>query len=231
MHIERYQAMLEEFSKELPKSKFKIIKQLPLLNDDLTNIIYDKHYMVHTNWAARRLAVNKPEKHIDISSILYFVSMLSAFIPTTYCEYKQVEPIFNTPSLTCKKEDMTKLTFESNSIESISSLHVVEHVGMGRYGDILDFFGDDKVIKELIRVTKPNGKIYFVVPVSDEPCIIFNAHRIYSKQMIVDMFEGCKLEEFSFIPMKKDTLIIENATEEDMKGEDYGCGCFIFTKQ
>jgi hypothetical protein len=47
---------------------------------------------------------------------------------------------------------------------SVSCMHVVEHVGLGRYGDPLDANGDLQAIKELKCVLWPGGVLYFVVP-------------------------------------------------------------------
>jgi hypothetical protein len=43
-------------------------------------------------------------------------------------------------------------------------MHVVEHVGLGRYGDPIDANGDAQAIKELKCVLWPGGVLYFVVP-------------------------------------------------------------------
>ena len=38
--------------------------------------------------------------------------------------------------------DITNLPFEKESISNISSLSVIEHIGLGRYGDKIDLFGN-----------------------------------------------------------------------------------------
>jgi len=50
------------------------------------------------------------------------------------------------------KGSILNLPFRNNSIESISSLCVVEHIGLGRYGNVIDPYGSEKAIKELKRV-------------------------------------------------------------------------------
>jgi hypothetical protein len=72
-------------------------------------------------------------------------------------------------------------------------------LGLGRYGDPLDPMADLKAINELKRILSPNGDILFVVPVGKVK-IMFNAHRIYSKQQILDLFEGFSIQEFVLIP-------------------------------
>ncbi|NDC42314.1 MAG: DUF268 domain-containing protein, partial [Chitinophagia bacterium] len=56
------------------------------------------------------------------------------------------------------------LPFESDSIPSLSCMHTIEHVGLGRYGDQLDPQGDLKAIAELKRVVQPGGDLLFVTP-------------------------------------------------------------------
>jgi hypothetical protein len=68
-------------------------------------------------------------------------------------------------------------------------MHVVEHVGLGSYGDSLDPNGDLKAMSELKRVLSINGNLLFVVPVG-KPRVMFNAHRIYSYEQIIECFKG-----------------------------------------
>jgi len=101
-------------------------------------------------------------------------------------------------NLISKQANLTSLPFENNSIESLSCMHTVEHIGLGRYGDKLDPNGDLKAIKELKRVLSVNGNLLFVVPIG-KPKIMFNAHRIYSYNQIINYFNELKLKEFSLV--------------------------------
>ena len=53
----------------------------PCLGDKIKKTPIDQHYIYHPAWAARILSQTKPEEHIDISSILSFGTILSAFVP------------------------------------------------------------------------------------------------------------------------------------------------------
>jgi hypothetical protein len=44
-------------------------------------------------------------------------------------------------------------------------MHVLEHIGLGRYGDPIDSEGDLKVILELKRVLSTDGNFILVVPI------------------------------------------------------------------
>jgi len=185
---------------------------------------YDRVYAYHAGWAARILAELKPEKHIDISSSLYFVALVSAFIPMEFYEYRH--PNLSLKGLQCGVCDLMSLPFPDNSILSLSCMHVVEHIGLGRYGDEIDPNGDLKSIAELKRVLK--GDLLFVVPVGN-PQLQFNVHRVYGYSQVLSYFEDLELVEFALIPDKG--VIIANATESMAKEQNYGCGCFWFRKK
>ena len=123
---------------------------------------------------------------------------------------------------------MLCLPFEDNSIESLSCMHVIEHIGLGRYGDPLDPQGDLKAISELKRVLKPGGQLLFVVPVGSTAKIIFNAHRIYQYQQVAEYFKNLSLVSFALLTEKAD--FINPAGEADIKNLNYGMGCWWFKK-
>jgi SAM-dependent methyltransferase len=169
-----------------------------------------------------------PGEHIDISSLTYFSTLVSAFIPTKFYDFRPAEIILD--NFESKHADITALSFEANSIKSLSCMHVVEHIGLGRYGDPLDVDGDLKAIKELKRVLAVGGNLLFVVPIGGIPKIMFNAHRIYSYEQILSYFSNFELIEFSLIPDTSSEGLILNASSEMADKQNYGCGCFWFKK-
>jgi SAM-dependent methyltransferase len=203
----------------------------PQIKDKTIATGFDRHYVYHTAWAIRKVRDINPKKHIDVSSSLYFCTHISAFFPTEFYDYRPAE-LSGLDGLKSMKGDLMHLPFATDSIESISCMHTIEHIGLGRYGDPIDPNGDVKAIEELKRVVARGGSLLFVTPVG-KPIIEFNAHRIYAYQQIIDMFtkgpNALKLHEFSLIRESKDGLIA-NATKEMADAEHYACGCFWFTK-
>jgi len=188
----------------------------------------EPHYTYHPAWAARVVAEIKPEIHIDISSHLSFCTIVSAFIPVKFYEYRKTNLTLD--NLTSESADLLHLPFENESIQSISCMHVVEHIGLGRYGDTLDPDGDLKAIAELKRVLAIGGSLLLVVPIG-KPAIFFNAHRIYSYEQVMSYFEELDLEEFSLITEDNEKGgLFRHATKEMADQEIYGCGCFWFKK-
>ena len=198
----------------------------PCLFDKTIETGFDRHYIFHTAWAVRILAQIRPEVHVDISSSLYFCSMVSAFIPVRFYDYRPAT--LGLDNLAGERADLLSLPFSDRSVHSISCMHVVEHVGLGRYGEPLGPDSDLKAINELKRVLAAGGNLLFVVPVG-KPRIMFNAHRVYSYDQVRSYFEELSIEEFALIPDDpRDGGLIRNATKQMADVQKYGCGCFWF---
>lgn len=201
----------------------------PCLNDKTKGTGFDRHYIFHPAWAARILSNTRPAYHVDISSTLQFCTIISAFIPVRFYDYRPAE--LELSNLQSASADLLELPFPDNSISSLSCMHVVEHVGLGRYGDPLDPDGDLKAISELKRVLADNGDLLFVVPMGSPSRIMFNAHRIYEYDQIMDYFHDLELKEFTLIPdSAKDGGLVRDACKNLADQQTYGCGCFWFRK-
>jgi hypothetical protein len=198
----------------------------PQLKDNTINTGFEPHYLYHPAWAARILASTQPAKHIDISSTTNFCAMVSAFLPVEFYDYRPAD--IKLSGLTTGHQDLTSLSFQNGSIHSLSCMHTIEHIGLGRYGDPIDYDGDLKAIGELKRVVATNGNLIIVVPIG-KPKIEFNAHRIYAYHQICEYFKPFKLFEFSLVPDDYEARgLITNATEADADAQTWGCGCFWF---
>ena len=197
--------------------------------DATSQTSFDRHYVFHTAWACRVLAESKPAIHVDVSSSLYFVSNASAFVPMEFYDYRPAQ--LGLDGLRCEQGDLTRLHFPDNSVASLSCMHVIEHVGLARYGDPLDYDGDLKAVAEVRRVIAPGGQLLFVVPIGGQARIQFNAHRIYTYRQVLGMFPDFALVEFALIPDDGSPLgLVRHAAEDLSNLQRYGCGCFWLRK-
>jgi hypothetical protein len=208
---------------EIPENE-----NIPCYWDRSVTTPFDRHYIFHTSWAARVVQTINPELHVDISSSLFFSTIVSAFVPIDYYDYRPAK--IDLSNFRSYQGDVTGLPFKNDSISSLSCLHTLEHIGLGRYGDEIDYDGDLKGFSELKRVVSLGGNLIIVVPVG-QPKIAFNAHRIYSYEQIIAIMEGFTLLEFTLLT--DDTNLhgpIENADPSLVAKQQYGCGCFWFKK-
>ena len=225
----------EDFKKYNEGSKLRLITKpaevrnlFPIIDNRTSSVDFDPHYVYHIGWAARILAENRPNNHVDFSSLSHFVTVCSAFLPIKHYDFRRPEFVFD--GLDVGTADLTNLSFEDGALPSVSCMHVVEHIGLGRYGDNVDPEGDWKAIRELQRVTAVGGQLLFVVPVGKER-VMFNAHRVYAYDTIVRAFEQMEIQEFSLISLRGTPRLIRNADPSLVQNEEYGCGCFLFTKK
>jgi hypothetical protein len=231
MHNKQFQTLLQQ--SRSTAVRFRLNKQdAQLYPHDATVITpFDRHYVYHPAWAARVIKSIDPEVHIDISSTLHFCTLLSAFVPVKFYDYRPAPLVLS--DLSSGQADLTALPFQNNSIESLSCMHTVEHIGLGRYGDPIDYDGDVKAMKELSRVLSKNGNLLFVVPVGNTSVIHFNGHRVYHPDIIKQLFhaEGLRLKEFVLIPEdEQDGGLVKDPTAALLEKQTYGCGCFWYTK-
>lgn len=203
----------------------------PIKGEATPKTKFDRHYVYHPAWATRVVKEINPEFHIDISSSLHFCANLSAFIKVKFYDYRPASLILD--GLETHSANLMALPFKTDSVESISCMHTIEHIGLGRYGDKIDPIGDIKAIKELKRVVKPGGSLLIVTPIG-KPRIEYNAHRIYSPSQIVDLVTSEKnysLKEFTFIPQTdEEGGMVRHASLSSADNSYYACGCFWFIK-
>src|SRR5206468_9735067 len=109
------------------------------------------------------IVVNRPDRHVDVGSHNLFANLLSAVVPVIFLDYRPLNGRLR--GLECIGGSILELPFADNSVESLSCLHVAEHIGLGRYGDPLDPEGTKKAARELERVLAKGGNHYFAVPV------------------------------------------------------------------
>jgi SAM-dependent methyltransferase len=197
----------------------------PCLHEKTKTTKFDVHYFYQDIWAFQRIYESKVTHHVDVGSRVDFVGFLSSITKVTFVDIRPIETSLK--NLNSIKGDILSLPFKDNSIQSLSCLHVAEHIGLGRYGDSLDPLGTEKACKELSRVLAKGGNLYFSVPIG-KPKVCFNAHRIHSSEQILKYFNRLKLVEFSGVD--DEGLFRENINIDAFSNSEYACGLFWFKK-
>jgi len=184
------------------------------------------HYFYQDVWALRRLAKLRPTEHHDFGSRLDgFSAQATALCPIYYYDIRQ--PQFEIPNFTFRQASLMCLPLDDQSVLSASCLHVVEHIGLGRYGDEIDPHGTEKALHELVRVLAPAGQLLLSMPVGRER-VEFNAQRIWHPERPVETMRALKLDEFSVISDEDEFFV--NVTPGDFINQRYACGLYLFTR-
>lgn len=186
------------------------------------------HYFHQDLWAARKVHASGVAEHVDVGSrVDGFVAHVAAFTDVVYVDLRPLEAKGH-PHIRARVGTVLALPFDDRAVRSLSCLHVIEHIGLGRYGDPLDPGGSLKALAELQRVVAPGGDLYLGVPVGRER-VCFNAHRVLSPQTVLRAMGELSLVEFSAVDDAGD--LVRDAAPADFERADYSCGLFHFTRR
>lgn len=208
-----------------PATKLLSTNLFPVLNEKTSLTSFDAQYFYHPIWAFNRIIKSNPKEHVDIASDYRFSGYLSNFVKTTFIDIRPIKT--SLINLAIKKGSALALPYKENSISSLSCLHVIEHIGLGRYGDTIDPQGSIKACNEFRRVLKKGGLLYLATPIGREK-ICFNAHRIFNPETIVNYLKPLILIEFSVITDEEKYL--QYVSPKNYTSQNYACGLFIFKK-
>jgi len=215
--------------------EFKMGAPFPCLSDRFAQSGHIRgHYFYQDLLVANLVFQNKPTQHVDVGSrIDGFVAHVAVFRPIEVIDIRPLESKFH--NIRFIQADLMEVSDRSlvDYCDSLSCLHALEHFGLGRYGDTVDYGGYLVGLRNLTRMLRSGGKFYLSVPIGPQ-YVQFNAHRIFSVEYILRlMVETFKLDSFSFIDdegiLHQDVII----GAEDAKtsfGCSYGCGIFEWTK-
>ncbi|MEI6752262.1 MAG: DUF268 domain-containing protein [Paludibacter sp.] len=192
------------------------------------------HYFHQDLLVARKIYENIPVRHVDIGSRTDgFVAHVAIFRAIEVFDIREQKS--NVKNILFKQADLMQLPENMhNYCDSISALHSIEHFGLGRYGDPIDYLGHEKAVKNITKILQSEGKFYFSVPIGSQR-INFNAHRVFSVKYLIDLFsDDFSIDTFSYVNDTGD--LTENVTllESDIQnnfGCHYGCGIFELTKK
>jgi len=205
----------------------RLIDSHPCLTDRTATTSYDPHYLHQAVWAMERIAQSGARHHIDVGSDVMFVTQLTTHLPVTFMDIRPLK-VEGVRGLTSVEGSLLDLPFADGSVESLSCLHVAEHVGLGRYGGPLDPSGTRRTCAELARVLASGGNLFFSLPVGRSR-VCFNAHRVHDPETICDYFHNLELVEFSAV--YDDGQFVEHADLANLRDSSYACGLFWFRKR
>ena len=202
----------------------------PCLFDRITTSGIDTHYFHQAIWAFRHIKDGAVDSHVDIGSEVNFVGLLTCITKVTFVDIRPLE--LDLPNYTGLRGSIVELPFSDDAVQSLSCLHVIEHIGLGRYGDPIDPRGPERAAREIVRVLKAGGRAYISTPVG-RPRVQFNGQRVFGIAEVIDIFRGLTLAEFSLVDAHgtlRERIDPAADIREEGAGLDCGLGMFVFQK-
>lgn len=232
----RYLSDYREMERQITANNlhFEITSFYPCLNEwSEQSGIANGHYFHQDLLIAEKIHNSNPSKHVDIGSrIDGFVAHVASFRKIEVFDIRKLSS--SHPNIIFKQFDIMSNDFELRDYcDSISSLHVVEHLGLGRYGDTVDSQGHLKGLQHILMMLKRGGKFYFSVPIGEQR-IEFNAHRVFSLRYLFELLaRDYQVDSFSYVDDEGDLhreVAIRDSDIENNFSCHYGCGIFELTK-
>jgi len=202
-----------------PDDSASLVYLYPCIYDVTATTEIEPTYFYQDSWAFEHIVSTRPPYHVDVGSHHKYVALLSKVLPVTMVDIRPLSlPL---ASLIFRQGSILDLPFEDGTVPSVSSLCVVEHIGLGRYGDPLDPKGSEKALAELKRVVAPGGDLYLSIPLDDENRTYFNAHRAFSEEYLFTLFNPFEVLNKRYIYGKEFCTELRSG---------FGTGCYWLRK-
>lgn len=224
----------EEFRKN-EVAGFPVERLIPCLSDRGVEAgVGNGQYFYQDLIVAQRIFKRSPRRHIDCGSrIDGFVAHVAAF---REIEVLDIRPLTTqAPNIRSVCADLMSNTHGlDGSTDSLSSLHALEHFGLGRYGDPIRPDGHLAALQNLADIVASGGSFYLSVPIGPQR-VEFNAHRVFAVPYLVGLLE--KHFEIRQLDFVDDTGRLH--MDADARGTDasksfgvrMGCGIFDCEKR
>lgn len=126
------------------------------------------------------------------------------------------------------------LSYKSKKrFEIVTSLHTLEHIGLGRYGDPIDPIGHIKAFAALAKMVLPKGQLVVSFPIDSQTRVEFNGQRLIGYQEPINWAEENKLKFVNLICLQSDDeLKYCNSISSlaNLKVETGALGIYFFKK-
>jgi len=198
----------------------------PILDEKTKITGVDYQYLYQQLWVFNEVNKLKPKDHYDIGSTYQMSGYIAGITNAHFLDIRPVK--VDIDNLELLEGSIENLPFEDNSLESVSCLHVIEHIGLGRYGDNMNINGSEIACRELGRVVKKGGYLYLSTPIGRER-VCFNAHRVFNPNTILNYFKDFELEEFNMVD--DEGKLYKDIKVKEFKDKEYSLGMFKLRKK
>lgn len=227
---------LHKFKAQRSDTDFPFGTWYPILKDkEAASGTASGHYFYQDLHVAQRIFKNNPTLHVDIGSrVDGFVSHVASFRSIKVFDIRPLKSRIKNVEF-IQADFMNEIGSKFLSYcDSLSCLHVIEHFGLGRYGDPLNYYGHPTGMDNLAKVLKKGGKLYLSVPIGPQR-IEFNAHRVFSVNYLLKYFEGkFIIDHFSYVDdkgMLNENVELNKTNIANNFNCHYGAGIFELTKR
>lgn len=231
--IKKYRENRREFLRQAgDQTLWPLGESWPCLADRYDNSGVAKGQYFHQDlFVAQQIFRARPARHVDVGSrVDGFVGHVASFMPVEVIDIRPLSTTAENIAFTQRDLMVEDMSFDGYT-DSLSCLHTLEHFGLGRYGDPIDYLGYVKGFENLARMVRPGGRFYFSVPISRVQRIEFDAHRLFGIPHVVELVEPqFEVEQAAIVNDAEDLVRdVDLHSPEAMRSFDVDYGCIILT--
>ena len=191
------------------------------------------HYFHQDLFVAREIHRRNPIRHIDVGSrVDGFVAHVAAFRDIDVVDIRPLRS--DVSGITFIQADLLQGAPPDLVADSVSCLHALEHFGLGRYGDPIDYDGWLGGLSALTAMVQQGGTLYLSVPTGIQQRVEFNAHRVFSLPFLRDkLLADYSVQSLAFVDDSGDLHVDLDAWSADAErsyGATYGCSIWVLEK-
>jgi 2-polyprenyl-3-methyl-5-hydroxy-6-metoxy-1,4-benzoquinol methylase len=126
-------------------------------------------------------------------------------------------------------------TLKPHSFDFGLCISTIEHVGLGRWKDPEDVYGDVKGMQTIYELLKPGALLVLTVPVGLAE-VSFPAHRIYNQSRLKKITKDFKVIEEKFYCLENNGMEFKPCSSDvafnlsKTEAVNYNIGCFLLEK-
>ena len=215
---------------------FPVLSLRPCLSDRYDSAGTARgHYFHQDLLVAQRIHRRQPRRQVDVGSrIDGFVAHVASF---REIEVFDVRPLTShVRGITFRQADFTAEPFPfQDYCDSLSCLHAIEHFGLGRYGDPVNYEGHVVALRNLHRLLEVGGTLDLSTPISQRQRIEFDGHRVFAVPYLLDLLgDRFSVASFSYVNDAGELVVDADPNGPDGRnsfGCHYGCGIFELVKR
>jgi hypothetical protein len=191
------------------QSKGGVIDSISIYIDEWSATAGTHHgqYFWQDLYVAQRIFELAPKTLLDVGSRLDgFVTHVATF---RKIEVMDIRPVTSKiPNVEFVQADILSHRSEKR-YEIVTSLHVIEHIGLGRYGDAIDPNGHRKAFLKLSELVEVGGNLWVSFPTAESTEVEFNGQRLIGIFEPLVWAEECRLTLQRLIYLDNDEVFKE----------------------
>lgn len=127
---------------------------------------------------------------------------------------------FKHPNFHYIKQNILNTDFPDNYFDYVVCVSTIEHIGVeGPFGQEEHKDGDEKALKEIYRIVKPDGKVFITTEYGKQK--LKHDHRIYSKERIQKIFSNFIIKDERYYIFDKNGIWLSTTEEVASNTEDF----------